>query len=510
MKKYLWTIAAIAAIVVSGCQRKEDEPVDETPAVLTSFKILAADNEGLKEDYAPASISESMVIRIPGGGQGKTLVATVSAGENDVIKVNDAEVADGKASFDATYAVDIVVTNTKSKKSAQYEVKIGKILQITSKKLCSFESTETLSIKDTYYKANVNPATGEMYLAYCFVPEGGVRTIAVGKFSNGQFVNVGTPGIVPAPTDGSAAVAVSNLSALEFDKDGAPYVLYIGGDVKNTFTLRKFDGSAWVPVGPTGFATKPGTTYSTPSLYFDANGNPGITYQNSSRGSAHIYLDNGEWKDGAINGLPPYVKNGGDRSSNQGIYYYGAHIDIGAKHYGVFSLNYYGLYVYELKGYEWANPIISDYIPAEEPYALPGNLSLAEKDGKLLIFTALNNVKAMQIYEFDGSALTAYGASFSIGVSSSGGVDAARFGVNPQTGEIFAVKTDADKKLYYSIMNADKNWEEFTAIADAPATSVGLGFGFDKSGNALVVYPNANDKGYELYSIGLEDDILPE
>ena len=197
MKKYLWTIAAIAAIVVSGCQQKEDEPVDETPAVLTSFKILAADNEGLKEDYAPASISESMVIRIPGGGQGKTLVATVSAGENDVIKVNDAEVTDGKASFDATYAVDIVVTNTKSKKSAQYEVKIGKILQITSKKLGSFESTETLSIKDTYYKANVNPATGEMYLAYCFVPEGGVRTIAVGKFSNGQFVNVGTPGIVP-------------------------------------------------------------------------------------------------------------------------------------------------------------------------------------------------------------------------------------------------------------------------------------------------------------------------
>ena len=86
MKKYLWTIAAIAAIVVSGCQQKEDEPVDETPAVLTSFKILAADNEGLKEDYAPESISESMVIRIPGGGQGKTLVATVSAGENDVIK----------------------------------------------------------------------------------------------------------------------------------------------------------------------------------------------------------------------------------------------------------------------------------------------------------------------------------------------------------------------------------------------------------------------------------------
>ncbi len=510
MKKYLWTIAAIAAIVVSGCQQKEDEPVDETPAVLTSFKILAADNEGLKEDYAPESISESMVIRIPGGGQGKTLVATVSAGENDVIKVNDAEVTDGKASFDATYAVDIVVTNTKSKKSAQYEVKIGKILQITSKKLGSFESTESLSCKDTYYKANVNPATGEMYLAYCFVPEGGVRTIAVGKFSNGQFVNVGTPGIVPAPTDGSAAVAVSNLSALEFDKDGAPYVLYIGGDVKNTFTLRKFDGSAWVPVGPTGFATKPGTTLSTPSLYFDANGNPGITYQSSGRGSAHIYLDNGEWKDGAINGLPPYGKNG-DRSSNQGIYYYGAHIDIGAKHYGVFSLNYYGLYVYELKGYEWANPIVSDFIPANETTALPGNLSLAEKDGKMLVFTALWAGAAMQIYEFDGTTLKPYGASFPIGMSSSGGAGSACFGVNPVSGQIFAVKADAEKNISYSVMNADKQWEDFTPLAaDAAATYAGMGFGFDKDVNALVIYPNKNEKGYEIYSIGLEDDVLPE
>jgi hypothetical protein len=37
-----------------------------------------------------------------------------------------------------------------------------------------------------------------------------------------------------------------------------------------------------------------------------------------------------------------------------------------------------------------------------------------------------------------------------------------------------------------------------------------MGFGFDKDGNALVIYPNKNEKGYEIYSIGLEDDVLPE
>ena len=116
MKKYLWIFAAIATVAFGCAKEPEKEAKDETPAQLVSFKILAADNEGLAEDYAPDAIAPTMVVRIPGGGQGKTLVATLEAGENDVIKVNDAEIENGKASFDATYAVDIVVTNSKSGK----------------------------------------------------------------------------------------------------------------------------------------------------------------------------------------------------------------------------------------------------------------------------------------------------------------------------------------------------------------------------------------------------------
>lgn len=506
MKKYLWTIAAIAAIVVSGCQQKEDEPVDETPAVLTSFKILAADNEGLKEDYAPASISESMVIRIPGGGQGKTLVATVSAGENDVIKVNDAEVTDGKASFDATYAVDIVVTNTKSKKSAQYEVKIGKILQLTSKKLGTFYCGSEMVYTESGFKAAVNPVSGEMYLAYNYTPaDGSLKNVGVVKFSNGQFVQVGAEAIVPNP-----AAAVNHIGEIVFDKEGTPYVLYINGDVKNTFTIRKFDGSSWTNVGPVGFATKPGTT-GAPHMYFDENGNPGVIYFKSDRNCGVTYLEEGAWKDGSVSQLPPYVKNG-EISSNQGCYWNSAIGTYNGKQYGIFSINAYGFYVYELTGNQWSNMVVENFKPEGEDYALPGNLSIAYKGDKMLVFAALSNAKAMQIYEFNGNGFTPYGASFPIGIGSSGSADPARFGVNPVTGEIIAVKANSDKLIQFSSLNENKQWEDFTSLADAPATYTGIAFGFDKEGNALVVYPDAGrgTNGYHLYSIGLEDDVLPE
>ena len=169
MKKFLFTIAALA-IVAAGCSQKEEDGPGKgknAEPKLTSFQILAADNEGLEEDYAPDAIAPSMVVRVPGGGAGKTFVATLSAGEDDIIKLNDEEVVDGKASFDATYAVDIVVTNSKSGKSAQYEVKIGKILQLLGKKLGSFVSAAgDMTYTSSSFKAAVNPVTGEMYLHF--------------------------------------------------------------------------------------------------------------------------------------------------------------------------------------------------------------------------------------------------------------------------------------------------------------------------------------------------------
>ncbi|MCR5520269.1 MAG: hypothetical protein K6F21_08050 [Bacteroidales bacterium] len=503
MKKYLWMIAAIAIVAV-GCKKDEPEPVDETPAQLVSFQILAADNEGLEADYAPEVISESMIIRVPGGGQGKTFVATLTAGENDVIKVNDEAVENGKASFDASYAVDIVVTNSKSNKSAQYEVKIGKILQITSKAAGKFISSGEMNYTSSSYEVAISPA-GEIYLAYTFTPAEGVKNIGVVKYSEGQFAQVGAEGII----DAAEAVAATFCN-FTFDKDGTPYVLYVGGDVSKTFSIRKFDGSSWKVVGPAGFASNPKTSGAA-KIYFGASNNPGVLYMKSDRSTGVIYLDNNEWKEGAISELPPYVKTGGDRSSNQGCYWNSAYAYVGDKYYGVFSINRYGLYIYEFAANSWSKQLVADYIPTDEETALPGNLSLASKDGKMYVFTALWKAGSMQVYEFDGTALTPYGAPFKIGMSSSGTPDGARFGINPVTGEFFAVMVDAEKKVKYSTMNADKQWEDFVGFPDAPGSYGAMGLAFDKAGNAIVIYPEEGRKdGFHVYSIGLEDDVLPE
>ena len=129
--KYLkfFACALASSLAVVSCEREPKGPKDTTPAELKSFKILAADNEGLTEDIAVETIAGEMIIRVKGGGVGKTFTATLEAGENDVIKVNDEAVsAEGKASFDATFPVDITVTNSKSELVEHYVLKIGKIL----------------------------------------------------------------------------------------------------------------------------------------------------------------------------------------------------------------------------------------------------------------------------------------------------------------------------------------------------------------------------------------------
>ena len=523
MKKYVMALAALALLAGACGKSPEPEPTpgptpepepeqkDTTPAELISFKLAAEDNADLDVDYAPEAIAENMVIRIPGGGQGKTLVARLTAGENDEIKVNDIAVSDGKASFDATFPVDILVTNTKSGKSAQYEVKIGKILEIVSKKLGTLPASSGMVYTSSSYKAAVNPSTGEMWVAYTFTPEGSVKNIGVKKFSNGEFVQVGTEGIVPAPTEGSA-IATSTVCNLTFDKDGVPYILYYGGDVKNSLSCRKFDGSQWTLVGAAGFSGKINTSWGhLPNIYFDANGNPGFNYCTSGYGNGTFYFDGTDWQSTTITGFPEFVK-GGSRGSNEGIFYNGPTATLNGKVYAFLTANWYGLYIYELSGSTWSTAIIQDYMEEGEKNMLPGNMATAIKDGKILLL-ATNQVAAQeQIYEFDGTNLAKYGDAFAINVSSSGSPNPAVFGVNPVNGQVMLVMLDDDGKPQYSMMDDNRKWESFLAIPDAPGSYGGLAMGFDKNGNALVVYPDAGrgEMGFPLYSIGLEDDILPE
>jgi len=541
MKKFLFTIAALA-IVAAGCSQKEEDGPGKgknAEPKLTSFQILAADNEGLEEDYAPDAIAPSMVVRVPGGGAGKTFVATLSAGEDDVIKLNDEEVVDGKASFDATYAVDIVVTNSKSNKSAQYEVKIGKILQLLGKKLGSFVSAAgDLTYTSSSFKAAVNPVTGEMYLAYTFTPTGGVKNIGVVKYSGGSFVQVGTEGIVPAPAEGSA-IATSNVCSLQFDESGTPYLLYLAGDVKNSLSVRKFDGSAWTLVGKGGFSDKPTTTFCTPELYFDASGNPGVIYADPTRGAAIYSYSSSEWTKGSISGFPAFGVDNGRGGSYPGMFYGGRVLKSGGKIYGLFSANWYGLYIYELSGSAWSTAVISDYIAEGENTMIPGNLKMFEtKDGKILVFAAHWSKNEMQLYQFSGTDLKPYGDPYPITISDGGSTIDANVCVNPVTGQIMLVRvadSSNEAQIMYSFLDENLKWEDTMYLGNATTTTpeptdedpepqpvttydipgaygATFGFGFSKEGAPLIIYPDQNRKanGFHLYTVGLEDDVLPE
>ena len=82
MKLLKWTACGLlfAALAMSSCQKQEEEVKDTTPAELKSFALLKADNAALDKDYAPELISDNMIIRVKGGGSGKTFVATLTAG----------------------------------------------------------------------------------------------------------------------------------------------------------------------------------------------------------------------------------------------------------------------------------------------------------------------------------------------------------------------------------------------------------------------------------------------
>lgn len=509
MKKYVFALAALALTLVA-CEKKEEEK-DTTPAQLVSFQLLKADNAFLDKDYAPESISESMLIRIPGGGMDKTFTATITVGEHDKLYVNGKVIEGTKAGFEGKYAVDIEVVNSKSGKTAAYEVKIGKILQLVAKKLATMPASTDMVYTNSSYKAAVNPKTGEMWVAYSFTPTGGVKNIGVKKFDGNEFVQVGVEGIVPAPAEGSA-VATSNVSSLVFDEQGNAYLLYYGGDAKNTLTLRKFDGTTWNVVGKAAFSGKVNFSWgNNPSVYFDDSGNPGFAYLSSTYANGVYSFDGTDWKSSSISGFPGF-KEDESRGSSPGIFYNGPTARLNGKLYAFWTANWYGLYVYEMSGSSWSATTIQDYMEAGEKNMLPGNMATAIKDGKILLLAANQVAAQEQIYTFDGSNLAKYGDPFAISITSGGSVNPVVFGVNPVSGQVLAVKLDDEKKPWYSVMDANGKWEEFVAVSEAPASYGGLAMGFDKDGNALVVYPDDARKtsGFPLYSIGLEEDILPE
>lgn len=519
MKLLKWTACGLlfAALAVSSCQKQEEEVKDTTPAELKSFALLKADNAALDKDYAPELISDNMIIRVKGGGSGKTFVATLTAGENDEIKVNDAVVpASGKASFDATFPADIVVTNTKSGLKASYVVKIGKILQLIPTKIPSFTETADAD-HGTAIEVAANPSDGQLYIAYNRKLKVGDaleknNNISVAKWNGGTF-DVQGSGIA----DNSSRQPI--LDQFAFDPSGKPYVVIHGEKTANILGVKTIKNGAWgdvaeQEVGPDGTIT---TSWGDVGLFFDNGGIHVVTTGNkkgyNQRDAYRLFYAGSSWQASVgIPGLPKYGE-GTDRGANAGMFYVAQAVPVGDELYVVMSLNYYGYYLYKVKSNTWTK-VIEDFMPEGETLGIPTNLTIRkDADDNVFVFAASSKAAKMQIYAIQDNKFVKYADALAYTAGSSGSIaEASTFFIRPD-GTFVVIRINKESELpEFCVLDENRQWTEWQTANDVKQYS-----GFDAAmapdGTILCAYTSRDEAKVtriESFTIGMEPDILPE
>lgn len=530
LSRILTATLALSLAFVS-CQKEPEKEKDTTPAELKSVKLLAADNEGLSEDIAVEAIAGEMIIRVKGGGVGKTFTATLEAGENDVIKVNDEAVSEGgKASFDATFPVDITVTNSKSELVEHYVLKIGKILEIVGVANPTYKEDNS-NHGTTVYTAT-SPSDGKAYVLYnrkkITTPGSGDtaeaqesnNNLSVIKWNGSAFEMV-TSGL--ADNSSRQPVAV----AFDFDPSGTAYVLHYGEKTASIMGVKKFNGTTWDIVGTQEFGEKVSTSFGDPEFWFDG-GKPGFAIMgngtNNKREAYCCYFDGSEWKlNIGIAGLPTY------KETTNSYFYKAAPLTDTDQCYVVTSSNYQGYYLYSIKNNTWTK-IVESFMPEGETYGVPSNLTMRKgPDGKIYIFAALSAAHKMQIYRFNESTKTfeTFADALEYTAGSSGAIaEPSTFFIRPD-GTIVVVKIGKEDSFpYFCLLDSNRRWTEWTKIAtpnpqysgfSATMLPDGTVFGAFESRLSLPTGQikdgapvNANYGHLESFTIGLEADILPE
>ncbi len=507
---------------------------------LKSFSLLASNNgDYLTKDYEIEEISSesAMVVRIPGGGSGKTLVATVTAGTNDVITDgNGNTITDGKISFDATYALDIIVKNSESNQSTAYEVKVGKILQTVVTKLDSYYEEAAKKNMAATISLAINPSDNSLYMAYLrkATVNGTVdsyNSIGVVKYNStsGAFEAVGTQG---QPSQERLTAAVATPLMLGFDKDNTPEIIYGKGIVTNTFSALQYNGSDWADLGNTGFGEKYSVSYGDPGLYmnpttgklgFFATSNIGKTDANY-RSHMNVEFNGTTWdlNHSVLPGLPAYGSD--TENASACVFYCGYGVNTDDAAYVVASLNQRGYYVYKMTDGSWTS-VVDNYFPTNAPYGLPKNLCAAvDTAGTVVVMAADAATQKMQPFKVDeeNSTLVPYSDGLPITIGSNGSISQAlAFGINPVSNQYFAAMTDASKVSGWAVVDEEtQKWTALTAFPSTGSLVSSYKVVYDANGTGYVAFVvnnsvqedggNVNYNTIEVYKIGLEDDVLPE
>lgn len=479
-------------------------------AELKSVSFLKADNSALSEDVVPEAVAAEMIVRVPSAAFRQELTLTVEAGLNDVVKVNGVDAVNGKVKVDTSFPIDITVTDEVAKTTANYVLKVGKVLEYVVSKVATItDGTKIYSDIDLA----VNPKDNTPWVIYRKEIEGSkYNRVSVMRLEGGSFQFVGESCISPDVKDAKAP-------SLIFANDGTPYLKYAGGDVANKNTVKKFTSSSWETIGNEGFnSATVNSSLSNNPMYFQSNGQPAFFYCANSgtnrRSIVSATFDGSNWveKLAAASGIAP--KYGEGATSAAGVYYGSTNVVLGGKTYMLASFNMWGYFVYEIGDASALTPVVYDFKPGSSQYGLPGNLTLSTDGENLYVFAADLSASKMQVYKVDinSKTMTEYGEGLSVTIDSNGGITGnATFSASP-SGLLVSAINDSDKNTYFKYLNSNLQWENFPTTEKLAATTTSPDFRivFDSEGTGYVAYTSSENNKIEVYKIALEADVLPE
>ena len=484
---------------------------NDEKAELASVRFEAADNELLDEDIVPEQISEEMLVRVPSQAFLQTLTISVSAGEGDVVKVNGTEPQDGKLIVDTAFPIDITVTDEVAGVTSKYVLKVGKILGYVCTKLGEY-SKPSATMSGNHSLA-INPVDKLPYVVFDAVDDHTTKKrLTVVKWDGSSFATVGEDSF----NDTTATASVPNIA---INKEGTPYVLYKGGEVSNFFSVRKLESGKWNRLGESTSSVKVGSMMIDPVLGIDSKGNPFHFYAGNDKTQSASYknavmssYDGSSWKESTIPEMPLY---GSGSTSTSGAFYGNRVAESGSDCYVLLHQNMFGFHIMKLNDDNSLSPVVMNYIPEGESYALPGNADIcADDEGQLYVLEGSHAAGKMQIYKVNPSDKTvaAYGSPIAVSIGSSGSIsEDVVFAVNGSDRTIVLIK-GADGLANYSISDENGQFAEYSPLSDsAYKGDIRIEYAGDNNFYASMMAYDAESKHYwiELYKIGLETDIIP-
>lgn len=476
-------------------------------AELLSFGFFAADNKDLlAEDLVPETISSDMIVRMKGGANGKTLVCRFTAGLNDEVAI-DGKPAEEIASVDCSFPIDITVTDKVAGTSAQYVVRVGKILELVWNKLGEYEDGGNEINASSGFNMAINPKDNVPYFVYPHKVDGSsIRTIASVKYENNAFVPVGEVTVEKS----------ASLPTISFSKEGVPYMLHVDADNGGAMTVRKLEGS-WNVVGEAGFGEKASTSYATRIMVDQKSGTPVALWTGNVK-SGYSYRTIGK---GIFNGTSWECSNAGlptvSGSTNATMGCSNV-ITVGDVQYIMVACNQGGNHLLKLE-----DKTLSTVMVYAEGNNYASNIGLSADGNKNIYIFALDKEGGetydLKLYKYADGKMSQMASTIALALGTTSGCQAAVCA--DAAGSVYVTYVKAGELIFRAIDSETKNWTEEKVLEAADANgktqidaNMQMAFASNNVGYLAYVVKKNTTAGTPaklvLYQCKLEDDILPE